>query len=131
MGDKYAIQDLKTYALSQFRAAIASQRGAALAKSIAEAYTSTPDADRGLRDVVLDVTEPSAYTLTNEDSEFQKLAGEIPLFGFELLQRTMKSLGRNIPKPVECQQCRRYKQGGSRCNRHGVNILRAFEDQVY
>src|SRR6266536_4798428 len=93
MGDKYAIQDLKTYALAQFKVAIASQKGAPLAQSIAEAYTSTPDNDRGLRDVVLDVTQASAYTLTVEDSDFQTLACDIPLFGFELLQATMRSVG--------------------------------------
>jgi hypothetical protein len=89
MGDKYDISALKAYSLTRFRRVIATQSHlsvADLATSITEAYETTPDSDRGLRDVVLDVAGKNVVKLTRDDA-FSRMAVDIPRFGYELLQR--------------------------------------------
>jgi len=91
LGEKYFIPGLKDLAKRYFSETVVLQSGASLGTSIHEVYTTTPDSDRGLRDIVLSFTRCHITRLL-QDSEFCRLAVEVPSFDFELLQHTVERL---------------------------------------
>ncbi len=91
MADKYLVPTLKEYSKERFRSIISGQYERKLAESVAEAYTTTPASDRGLRDVVLASTTTRIARLT-DDTAFSQLAVDVPCFGYELLQMTVARL---------------------------------------
>ena len=115
IGEKYIIPALKDLAKRYFSETVILQSGASLGTSIHEAYTTTPDSDRGLRDVVLTFTRHHITSLV-QGSEFCRLAVEAPRFGFVLLQHT-------VEKVVQ-QNARSYKTGdcysGKKCKCRGA-----------
>jgi hypothetical protein len=91
MGDKYLTPDLKSHAKLSFPESVRDISVASLCEAITEVYTSTPETDRGLRDMVLDavIADPNKK-IRNE--EVKKIAIEIvPQFGYELLERAFGS----------------------------------------
>jgi hypothetical protein len=87
MGEKYWIPDLKNHAKLLFPESIRYVSEASLCEVITEVYASTPETDRGLRDLVLDaVVKDLNEKMRNK--ELKKIALEVaPQFGYELLER--------------------------------------------
>jgi hypothetical protein len=92
MGEKYLIPDLKSHAKLSFSESIPYISGASLCEVITEVYTSTPETDRGLRDIVLDaVVRDLNEKMRNKG--LKKIAIEmVPQFGYELLERALGSV---------------------------------------
>jgi hypothetical protein len=123
MGDKYDINALKAYSLTRFRRVIATQSHLSvtdLATSITEAYETTPDSDRGLRDVVLDVAGKNVVKLTRDDA-FSCMAVDIPRFGYELLRRQYRE-GRCAECITDFQGSETLATGTGTCSRHKITI---------
>ena len=93
MGDKYLIPDLKTYARQLFKQAFSTQEGVLMGDTVIEVYSSTPENDRGLRDIVLETL------LANPNSPFRDAGFRtaaidvVPKFGFDLLGRMFDKIG--------------------------------------
>lgn len=123
MGDKYDISTLKAYSLTRFRRVIATQSHMSvtdLATSITEAYETTPDSDRGLRDVVLDVAGKNVVKLARDDA-FSRMAIDIPRFGYELLQRQYRE-GRCAECITDFRGSEALATGTGTCSRHKITI---------
>jgi hypothetical protein len=91
MGDKYLTPDLKSHAKLSFPESVRDISVASLCETITEVYTSTPETDRGLRDMVLDavIADPNKKI---RNKEVKEIAIEIvPQFGYELLERAFGS----------------------------------------
>lgn len=85
LGEKYEIRDLKALALQKF--AFEAQRHhstPSFRQGAREAYTSTVDEDRGMRNVVVETVVKNRHLLL--DAEFQSVVKETSL-GFDLLIR--------------------------------------------
>jgi hypothetical protein len=122
MGDKYDISALKAYSLTRFRRVIATQSHlsvADLATSITEAYETTPDSDRGLRDVVLDVAGKNVVKLTRDDA-FSRMAVDIPrgrVLGMSCCS------GNREGRCAECiTDFQGSEAGTGTCSRHKITI---------
>ena len=85
------IADLKSHAKLSFSESIPYISGDWLCEVITEVYTSTPETDRGLRDMVLDeVVNDLSRKMRNQG--LKKIAIEmVPQFGYELLERAFGS----------------------------------------
>jgi hypothetical protein len=93
MGDKYLIPDLKTYARQLFKEAFSTQEGVLMGDTIIAVYSSTPENDRGLRDIVLEtlLAKPNS---SFRAAEFRTAATDVvPKFGFDLLGRMFDKIG--------------------------------------
>lgn len=93
MGDKYLIPDLKTYAQQLFKEAFSTQEAVLMRDTVVEVYSSTPENDRGLRDIVLEtlLAKPNSPF---RDAEFRTAATDVvPTFGFDLLGRIFDKIG--------------------------------------
>ena len=87
MGEKYLTPDLKNHAKSSFSESIRYISVASLCEVITEVYASTPETDRGLRDMVLDTAVIDLKEMMR-NKELKKIAIEmVPQFGYELLER--------------------------------------------
>lgn len=112
MGDKYLIPALKDYSGQCFKRLVSTQTGSELANSITEAYSITPESDRGLRDICLQSTETRLSDLTH-DSDFSKQALHIPCFSYELLQRTVARMKtREVVRVAGCSRCKSDSRSG-------------------
>ena len=96
LADEYDIKDLKEEALWKFKQALVAKEGhsdelqTALA-TIPLIYSTTPDSDRGLRDVV------AAYGATNLEriknlTELKSAATQAPMYMIEVLPRFLTRL---------------------------------------
>lgn len=93
MGDKYLIPDLKTYARQLFKQAFSTQEGVLVRDTVVEVYSSTPENDRGLRDIVLEALLANPYS-PFRDAGFRTAAIDVvPKFGFDLLGRMFDKIG--------------------------------------
>jgi hypothetical protein len=93
MGDKYLIPDLKTYAQRLFKEAFPTQEGVLMGDTVVEVYSSTPENDRGLRDIVLEtlLAKPNSPF---RDAGLRTVATDVvPKFGFDLLGRMFDKIG--------------------------------------
>ena len=98
----YDVQHLKRLASRKFKIATENgwQRESALfAKAIAVVYETTPDSDRVLREIVLDISSENLNQLL-ECSEFRNVLSEHGEFGLDLLQATSRK-----SKKFECVHC--------------------------
>ena len=87
MGEKYLTPDLKNHAKLSFSESIRYISVASLCEVITEVYTSTPETDRGLRDIVLDTAVIDLNEMMR-NKELKKIAIEtVPQFGYELLEK--------------------------------------------
>lgn len=97
MGEKYGIPGLKTLAATKFRKTMTYFNHAGLTAGIIIAYKSTPEADKQLRDVVLDGVD-SYRVLYLEDAEIQQIISSIPDLAYGLFlrcaRREVESLAR-------------------------------------
>jgi hypothetical protein len=97
MGEKYLTPDLKSHAKSSFSESIRYISVASLCEVIKEVYASTPETDRGLRDIVLDAVVVDLNEKMR-NKELKKISIEVvPQFGYELLERAFG--GPNIVDP--------------------------------
>jgi hypothetical protein len=91
MGEKYLTPDLKSHAKLLFSQSVHHISVASLCKVITEVYTSTPETDRGLRDMVIDAVVIDLNEKIR-NKELKKIAIEmVPQFGYELLERAFGS----------------------------------------
>jgi hypothetical protein len=94
MGEKYLTPDLKNHAKLSFSESIRYISVASLCEVITEVYASTPETDRGLRDIVLDTAIIHLREMMR-NKELKKIAIEmVPQFGYELLERAFE--GTNV-----------------------------------
>jgi hypothetical protein len=92
MGEKYLIPGLKNHAKLLFSKSMPYIPLASMCEVITEVYTSTPEIDRGLRDIVLDAVVIGLNEKIR-NKELKKIALEVaPQFGYELLERALGSL---------------------------------------
>jgi hypothetical protein len=83
MGEKYWIPDLKNHAKLLFPESIRYVSEASLCEVITEVYASTPETDRGLRDLVLDaVVKDLNEKMRNK--ELKKIALEVACHGDQI-----------------------------------------------
>ena len=83
--DKYMMPALKEHASEKFGAAVAagwSMNEFPLA--VTEVYRSTPEADRELRDQIIDVAVENVQQLTGDD-QFMEMMREVPGFTIDLI----------------------------------------------
>jgi hypothetical protein len=93
MGDKYLIPDLKTYARQLFKEAFSTQEGVLMGDTIIEVYSSTPENDRSLRDIVLDTLLAKPIS-PFQDVGFRTAATDVvPKFRFDFLGRMFDKIG--------------------------------------
>ncbi|RYP71327.1 hypothetical protein DL771_004904 [Monosporascus sp. 5C6A] len=85
LADKYIIPSLKSQAREKFETAIST--GWAMDDfplAIAEVYNSTPDSDRGLRDLTVKIARTNINALLKTEL-FRDVLGEIPAFAAEMV----------------------------------------------
>ncbi|KAI0096202.1 hypothetical protein GGR51DRAFT_553681 [Nemania sp. FL0031] len=84
LAEKYNIQGLKASALEEFKAAVTEQWDAdGFLEAAREAYLSTVEADRGMRDIVVDTFCARRELLDQEET--QELLKEVGLLAYDLL----------------------------------------------
>ena len=96
MGDQYDIRDLKDEALWKFEKAIEAKKEHSdelpyLVAVIPTVYATTPDSDRGLRDVVVAFGARNLEHL-KDLADFESAATQVPIFLIEVLPRFFKRL---------------------------------------
>jgi len=105
IADKYDIPGLKRLAILKFRGLTnASWKTPAFPEAIKAIYETTPDSDRGLRDVVLKKSVEHSKTLFKAETGFKEMLQEAPSFASDLAKEL--SEGR-IPdaKITKCIYC--------------------------
>jgi len=120
IADKYDIPFLATYAKEKFKEAISTGWDKEdFPQAILEAYSSTPESDRGLRDLILNVCQDHISDLRDKPSFVNAMRQTTSLFAADLAQRLAKS---NQPDKLEkyrCPSC--HQTWGSEDIPHGVS----------
>lgn len=119
MGDKYLIPDLKVYAQRLFEKAFPTQESVLIGDTVVEVYSSTPENDRGLRDIVLKTLVAQPRNLFR-DAGFCAIATDVvPKFGFDFLGRMFDKLGdRNLYYCLSCPYYCGSSQFFNCCHNH-------------
>ena len=115
LGDEYDIQDLREEALWKFEQAIKAKKGRSdefpyLLDVIATVYATTPDSDRGLRDVVV------AFGALNLERmrdlpEFKSAVTRVPIYLMEVLPRFFNRLEyMQAGYETSCPNCEKFDQ---------------------
>ena len=115
MGDRYDIEDLKEEALWKFKKAIEAKKGQVdefpyFVEVIPTVYATTPDSDRGLRDIVV------AFGVLNLERmkdlpEFKSAAIRVPIYLIEVLPRFFTRLeNERSGRKVNCPKCKKANQ---------------------
>ena len=92
LADKYNIRDLKAFALLKFKAATAEHWAAHdFLDAAREAYLSTVEADRGLRNVI--VTTFHKHMELFDTEEAQDVLKEVGMLAYDLLMYTHSTKG--------------------------------------
>jgi speckle-type POZ protein len=109
LADKYIIPSLKNCSMSKFGMAISS--GWQLddfPSAIVEVYDSTPDTDRGLRDVIVEVATQNVKKLI-KNSLFDDALREKPTFAADMV-KALSSEVKHIEK-AKCPNCKKIMAG--------------------
>jgi hypothetical protein len=107
IADKYFIQGLKVLSKKKFRKSLELRKDSkTISNAVRIVYTSTPDADRGLRSVITDIVKECGNSLL-ENEDFKTMLTAVPEFALDLLYRVWEERF--------CQEC------GRRINRQTDN----------
>lgn len=105
IADKYDMPGLKRLALLKFTALVnASWRTAAFPTAIKAIYETTPDSDRGLRDVVIKKSAEHSQTLFKAANGFKDMLQEAPGFASDLAERLSETYITDS-KIAKCARC--------------------------
>ncbi|KAK0631481.1 hypothetical protein B0T14DRAFT_532219 [Immersiella caudata] len=105
LADRYMIAALKHIAKEKFETAI--KTGWAMDDfllAITDVYESTPEDDRGLRDLVLDVSHTNLGKLL-ENARFQELLRDTPRFAAEMVSYGPEKSRRDAAERYRCPSC--------------------------
>ncbi|KAK3356342.1 BTB/POZ protein [Lasiosphaeria hispida] len=102
LADKYVIPTLKNLAKEKFQAAIKTGWGMDdFPTAVAEVYNSTPEGDRGLRDLVLEISGTNIKTLV-QNGGFRNILRETPAFATDIIVSGAVKSGQ---KTYRCPNC--------------------------
>ncbi len=113
LADKYAIPALKSHALEKFRMVISS--GWVMDDfplAVSEAYNSTPETDRALRDLVVEISNTNINKLL-ENKLFRDVLRETPGFAVDMVNSLSSSRQnrRKDHKRYRCPSCENVMDG--------------------
>jgi speckle-type POZ protein len=113
LADKYIIPTLKGHAREKFRTVIRS--GWAMDDfplAVSEAYNSTPETDRGLRGLVVEVADANINKLL-ENELFRDVLRETPGFAIDIVDSLSSSRQkqRKDHKRYSCKSCGEFMDG--------------------
>ena len=114
LSDEYDIQDLREEALWKFEQAIKAKKGHSdefpyLVEVIATVYATTPDSDRGLRDVIVAFGAENLERM-RDLPEFKSAVIRVPIYLTEVLPKFFNRLEGELGYRMKCPKCNQLDQ---------------------
>ena len=122
LGDEYGIKDLKKEALGKFQAIMKGKKGksdecTAVLEVIPTIYSSTPESDRSLRDIVVAFGAEHVETM-GDLLEMEKVTAQVPRYTIEVAKTSKARKSKAYTKLCErgrCPNTDRWKYDRVRC----------------